>query len=179
MFIVNSNSIQYTDIPQPGLLKIIGTLFLFCTILLNIFPAAAFALDKVTFSWEANPPEDYVLGYRLYYGTSSRFGADGMPKTSFSYDYYIDFFHSERCLADGTAGDCERLDLTELKCEDLYNQTPRCTVANLPGQKYFFAMTAYNADTESGYTQELSAPFNRRALAALQAVNLLLKDRAN
>lgn len=171
---MNSNSIQYTDIPKPGLLKIIGTLLFFFTILLSVFPVGALALDKVTFSWQANPPEDYVLGYRLYYGLSSRFGDDGLPKPNFSYQYYIDFFHSERCVADGSGTNCERLDLADLQCEDLYNQTPRCTVANLPGQRYFFAMTAYNVETESGYTHELSTPFNRQALVAIQAVNLLL-----
>lgn len=175
---MNSNSIQRTGIPHPGLFKIIQTLFLLVTALLSIFPVSAHALDKVSFSWQANPPEDYVLGYRLYYGTSSRYTDDGLPKTNFSYAYYIDFFHSERCVADGTGTNCERLDLTDLRCEDLYNQTPRCTVFNLPGQKYFFAMTAYNAETESGYTQELSTPFNRKALVAIQAINLLLKVKA-
>ncbi|MHB8811318.1 MAG: hypothetical protein ACYC9M_15105 [Desulfobulbaceae bacterium] len=38
-------------------------------------------------------------------------------------------------------------------------------------------MTAYNAETESGYTQELSTPFNRQALVAIQAVNLLLSAK--
>lgn len=171
---MNPNSLQYTGIAKPGCLRVIGSLFLFFIILLNVFPAGALALDKVTFSWQANPPEDYVLGYRLYYGASSRFGADGLPKANFSYDYYIDFFHSERCIADGSGTNCERLDLTDLQCENLYNQVPRCTVFNLPGENFFFSMTAYNAEMESGYTQELSTPFNRRAMAAIQAVNLLL-----
>lgn len=174
---MNSNSKQRIGIPLKGHLKLIWHLFLLLAVLLNIFPAGAYALDKVTFSWQANPPEDYVLGYRLYYGTVSRYADDGLPKPNFSYDYYIDFFHSERCVADSSGTSCERLDLADLQCEDLYNQTPRCTVANLPGQRYFFAMTAYNAETESGYTQELSTPFNRQALVAIQAVNLLLSAK--
>ena len=175
--IVKPNPLQYTRIARPGYLRVIVSL-LFFAMLLNVFPADALALDKATFSWQANPPEDYVLGYRLYYGTVSRYRDDGLPKANFSYAYYIDFFHSERCVADGTGTNCERLDLSELRCEDLYQESPRCTVFNLPGEKYFFAMTAYNAEAESGYTQELSTPFNRKALAAIQAVNLLLKAKA-
>lgn len=148
------------------------TLFLLTTAALAIFPSSALALEKITFSWYANPPQDYVLGYRLYYGTSSRYTSEGLPKSNFSYDYYIDFTLSERCLGDGTDTHCEQLDPSALLCENLAGKTPSCTIYNLPGQDYFFAMTAYNVDAESGYTRELT-PASSGRWTVLQYVNTL------
>lgn len=135
--------------------QIILTLFLFFTALLGIFPAGVHALEQITFSWQANPPDEQVLGYRLYYGSSSRYARNGLPIPYFSYDYYIDYFNFERCLADGSDTYCEKLDFNDMQCENLLGDTPHCTIYNLPGQKYFFAMTAYNTETESDYTNEL------------------------
>lgn len=167
---------------NPGRYKSFLALFLLFTVLLNFFPVGAHALEKITFSWQANRPEDYVLGYRLYYGPSSRFTRGGVPQAHFSYDYYIDFFNSERCVADGSGTNCEKLAVTDLRCENLFSERPTCTVYNLPGQTYYFAMTAYNADTESGYTQELKAPTSRQRWTTLQYVKAMapvLKTRRN
>jgi hypothetical protein len=166
--------------PELGPSKIIGGVFLLFTVLHNIFPVGALALEKITFSWQANPPHEYVLGYRLYYGSSSRFNDNGLPIPNFSYDYYLDFNNFERCVADETGSNCEKLDFNELRCENLLNESPRCTIYNLPARYDFFAMTAYNAETESGYTYELSArELNATAnRGVVQMVNLLLlKDK--
>jgi len=170
---MNSNSTQWGRIPKPGLPQIIGPLFLLVIALLCIFPAGALALEKITFSWQANPPHEYVLGYRLYYGSSSRLASGGSLVPNFSYDYYIDFFDSERCDATGSGTNCEKLGANDMRCVNLFGEYPSCTIFNLPGQKYFFAMTAYNAETESGYTKELSI-INRGALNAVQIANALL-----
>jgi hypothetical protein len=140
--------------------------------LVTVHPISAHALKQISFSWQANPPEEYVLGYRLYYGKSSRFTSDGVPKANFSYEYYIDLFQSERCTATGSW--CEPLDTTELQCDGQQSETPRCTLFNLQDQRLFFALTAYSAETESGYTQELSTPFRPGVLNAIQIVNMLL-----
>jgi hypothetical protein len=164
---------------MPGRLQIILSLFFFVTALLGIFPAAVHALEKITFSWQANPPHEQVLGYRLYYGSSSRYTRDGVPKTNFTYEYYLDYFNFERCLADGSDTNCEKLDLNDMRCENLLGDKPSCTIYNLPGKNYFFAMTAYNAETESGYTNELSI-INRGVLTATQIANaLLFKKKEN
>ena len=176
---MNLNSIQCTEITEPGSPKIIWVFFLLFTVLHNIFPAGSLALEKITFSWQANPPQEYVLGYRLYYGESSRYYDNGLPKPNFSYDYYLDFNSFERCVAVESGSNCENLDLNELRCENLLSESPRCTIYNLPDKYDFFAMTAYNAETESGYTYELSAwefkaPAIRGAVNAIQIANLLL-----
>jgi len=51
--------------------------------------SAAQASQQVTFSWRANPQDDNVVGYRLYYGPGSRYDGDGHLKSGFSYDYYL------------------------------------------------------------------------------------------
>ncbi len=129
------------------------------------FISSVQAGDGVTFSWHANPGEDDILGYRLYYGTESRFTAGG-------YDYYIDFTSWQRCPANGDGSDCEPLPDNGVSCENLYQDYPTCTVYNLRGHLYF-AMTAYSAQEESGYTQELDY-ISPEVFAALQAVYKLL-----
>ena len=142
-------------------------------LLTNLIPVGAHALGKVTVSWQANPPQNYVLGYRLYYGTSSRYNSNGLPKANFSYQYYIDFSDFERCVAGETNPVCEKISLQEVQCENLLGENPRCTIFNLNDQQYF-AMTAYNAEGESGYTYELTSGGNRRALIAVQNISSLL-----
>jgi len=100
-----------------------------------------------------------VIGYRLYYGSESRFDFKGTLKTNFFYDYYIDFLEFKRCVADGTDIFCEDLYPDDFQCENLYGDLPQCTVNKLQGPLYF-ALTAYNAQAESGFTQELSLTVN-------------------
>ncbi len=110
--------------------------------------------EGISFSWAPNPDDDYVIGYRLYYSSESRFDSNGKPKTDFSYDYYIDLAESERCVSDGDGTDCEILELADLQCNDLYGDSPNCSINNLQ-EGLHLAMTAYNAEAESDYTQEL------------------------
>jgi hypothetical protein len=101
----------------------------------------------VSFSWQANPPEDEVIGYRLYYGTSSRHVVGG-------YEEYIDFGSQQRCPADRHGFGCIPLGTGVVTCEDLYRESPRCTVTDLSGH-LFFSMTAYNATSEGEYSTEV------------------------
>ena len=151
-----------------------NTLACFCRKIAHV-SAAAFLLvaffispvqagDGVTVSWHASPVEDEIVGYRLYYGAESRFTAGG-------YDYYIDFTSWEYCPANGDGVGCEPLDDT-VSCENLYQDYPTCTVRDLRGHLYL-AMTAYSAQEESGYTQELDY-ISPEVFAALQAVYQLL-----
>jgi len=139
----------------------------------------AHAVEYASFSWLANPPEDNVIGYRLYYGSASRFNSNLTLKADFSYDYYIDFAESKRCVDDGTDANCQDLHPDDFQCENLYGDAPLCSVKKLQGLQ-FFAMTAYNAQAESDFTPELSVrydgadPWN---IAVLSAINTLLLEK--
>ncbi len=144
-----------------------------CFLLAAFFVSAdlspAQAAEGITFSWRANPVEDEVVGYRLYYGQESRL-------TGGQYERYIDFTSSESCLADTIGYGCEPLAADAVSCEDLFRETPKCTVNGLPGGLYF-AMTAYNAQAESDYTHELQSTSNSvspQKLAVLQQVYKLI-----
>ena len=151
-------------------------IFLFFVIMSGNLVQASVA-SSVTFSWQANPPEDYVIGYRLYYGANSRFDSSGKLKSNFSYDYYIDFSDLKRRYAGDNFTSCEMLKPEELQCENLYESVPRCNVTNLNGNLNF-SLTAYNAQAESSYTPELNLTVNPEGLAAVQAVikTLLLNN---
>ena len=129
----------------------------------NVSPVQAG--EGVSFSWHANPIEDEVIGYRLYYGEESRFAAG-------NYDYYIDFTSWQRCPAGRGGLGCEPLPGDTVTCQDLFRETPQCTVHDLQGRLYF-AMTAYNTQAESDYTQELKF-ISPDVFVALQAVYSLL-----
>jgi len=147
--------------------------------LLSTSSAYAHGVEYASFSWQANPPEDNVIGYRLYYASESRFNPNQTLKTDFSYDYYIDFAESKRCVDDGTETDCQDLSDDDFQCNNLYGDTPLCTIYQLKGVQYF-AMTAYNAQVESGFTQELSVRFagaGPREIGALSAINTLLEEK--
>lgn len=169
---MNLISLHRSGTSRTGLTGRACALLLLACVTLALAPARAHALTKVTFSWQGNPPGDFVLGYRLYYGGSSRFNPDGQLKSNFSYDYYIDFNRSERCLASKPDLGCDHLNNSELSCENLTGDLPICTVYNLPGQSYYFAMTAYNTDVESGYTRELT-PAHSGRWSVLQYVSTL------
>ena len=141
-----------------------------CILLVAFFVSAdlspAQAAKGITFSWGANPVEDEIVGYRLYYGPESRF-------TGAHYKYYIDFTSMESCPADTNGYGCDPLPADAVSCEDLFRETPKCTINGLPGGLYF-AMTAYNAQAESDYTRELNSA-SPQNFAFLPAVyNLLL-----
>jgi len=108
---------------------------------------------SVTFTWQANPTEENVVGYRLYYGPISRLDSSGRNKLQFSYEYCIDFTEYQRCRGKNYAN-CEDLGTDVLECTGLYHTTPECTLSQLTGRNYF-ALTAYNNLGESAYTQEL------------------------
>ncbi len=146
---------------------------------LGIHCADASSSSKVTFKWKANPPQEFVAGYRLYYGTQSRLKSNGAPKNNFSYTYCIDFTEQVRCQGPDFTS-CKQLSAAELQCENLFSENPKCTVANLNGELYF-AMTAYTNSAESSYTYELKSKFDalpkqadHDALVAIRM--LLLKD---
>jgi len=146
-------------------------------VVLNVGSVAAGVPGSMTFSWQANPDNENVIGYRLYYGAYSRFYANGVPKQNFSYDHYIDFTDQLRCNPWDLADSCELLTLEELQCINLYGQVPKCTVSKLHGD-LFFALTAYNAQAESDYTPELKVRVNPAGLAAAQqALNALLLQK--
>ncbi|HFQ90719.1 MAG TPA: hypothetical protein ENK27_11660 [Desulfobulbus sp.] len=145
-----------SDLPLPDGLSVFSCFLVLVLFLVSGSLTGALAAGQVTFSWRANPPEDHVLGYRLYYGTRSRFDSTGHPRPGFHYDSFIDFTESERC--DGSdPQSCEALSAGEVVCENLWGDTPRCTVSGLTGPLYV-AMTAYNAQMESDYTHELYLP---------------------
>lgn len=168
---MNQNIFSGTIKPVSFLYARILT-FLFILVVLNAGLAEAKLLKDVAFKWRANPPGDHVIGYRLYYGGTSRFKSNG------KYDYYIDFATQKRCVVTNTGTtSCKFLSSNELKCNNLYGNNPKCTVSNLHGHLYF-ALTAYNAQVESGYTRELKLTVNPKNLAAVQnaITTILLKD---
>lgn len=140
-----------------------GTVFLFFFCLLcwggmSVGVSTARAVDHAIFSWRANPQGDNVLGYRLYYGTKSRLDSAGHVKSGFSYAYYLDFARSQRCRLTASGPVCEPYNSSDVSCEGLYGETPKCTLHGLSGWKYF-TMTAYNSEAESDYTAELKSFF--------------------
>lgn len=138
-------------------------------LLVIIFLSPVQAAKGITFSWSANPVEDEVVGYRLYYGKDSRF-------TGGNYDRYIDFTSLESCPADTNGYGCEPLAANAVSCEDLFRESPKCTVNGLSGGLYF-AMTAYTSQEESDYTNELKSDDNSapsQKVAVLQQIYSLL-----
>jgi len=152
--------------------------FLFVVLIFVIFalfgkePVKAAAADNLTFQWQANPTEENVTGYRLYYGPQSRYDSDGSLRENFSYPQYIDFSEQIRCS--GTEyNDCETLDSQDLQCEGLYSETPRCTVYGLRGT-LFLTMTAYTNIAESGFTAELESATPIQLQTVVQIIDMLL-----
>ncbi len=137
-----------------------GLICLLCSFFVIGGPFSALAADQVSFSWRANPQSDNVIGYRLYYGPESRFAAGGVTKSGFNYTYYLDFTDSQRCRLTDSGPVCETYSDSDVYCEGLYGETPKCTLYNLEG-KYYFTMTAYNAQAESDYTTELKGYFGK------------------
>lgn len=131
--------------------------FILCATFFLIFTSyrqSVAATDgSVTFTWKANPPEENVTGYRLYYGPNSRFFYNGLKKHDFSYKYCINFATSQRCSGENYTN-CKDLGSEILKCNGLYRTTPECTLSKLSGINYF-SLTAYNNLGESAYTKEL------------------------
>ncbi len=109
--------------------------------------------SDITFKWKANPSDENIVGYKLYYGNKSRFNANGSEKASFQYDYCIDFAELVRCSGTNYSS-CVDLGIAQLDCENLYTATPKCTLKNLKGNNYF-TLTAYNNQKESGFSDEL------------------------
>jgi hypothetical protein len=153
--------------------------FLLFAVFLHAGPADAYTKGRASFQWKANPAQETVAGYRLYYGTKSRFDAAGKPKSNFAYDYYIDLAESVRCNNLSYSNDCEYLAPNELSCKGLDSGSPSCSLANLQGTLHF-AMTAFNASKESGYTKEFKiAPTGQQPQpqkkSLLPAIQLLLR----
>lgn len=118
----------------------------------NGYSNRAFAAD-VSFCWHPNSVYENVLGYRLYYGSSSRFQSNGSLKSNFSYDYYIDFNFAQKCSI--ATNICTPLTSKDYSCSDLGSSSPLCTVHNLSGTNYF-TLTAYNMFGMSPYSQEIA-----------------------
>lgn len=141
-----------------------------CFLLVTLFVFADYspaqAAKGITFSWRANPVEDEVVGYRLYYGSKSRF-------TSGKYERYIDFTSSKSCPAGTNGYGCEPLTANAVSCNDLFRETPKCTVKVQSGD-WYFAMTAYNGHAESNFTHELSTVSPQKYAFLRQVYHLLL-----
>jgi len=137
-------------------LKLLNWLFIFVLFAFGLYAGFANAYDNGTtdFVWQANPPEENVTGYRLYYGSESRFDANNNPKSDFSYDYYIDLSSSIRCNNLSYDNDCEYLAQNEISCNGLETGSPSCTLSYLEGVLHL-AMTAYTSSDESSYTHEI------------------------
>jgi len=136
--------------------------------------ACAAPLGGATFQWQANQAEEYVTGYRLYYGPQSRFKSDGTLKVNFSYPQYIDLTEMTRCSGSDYSS-CEILSSTDLQCINYSSATPSCTVNNLNGTLYF-AMTAYSNTAESGYTQEIKFSNSADSKNLIPIINMLLLE---
>ena len=136
---------------------LLGFIFLFLPAVFCV--PNGYAVDHATFSWRANPQDDAVIGYRLYYGSSSRYDNSGRLKSNFKYDVYIDFAEEEVCHFTASSPVCTPYEDSLVSCEDLGGEHPRCTLHKLNGWK-FFTMTAYNTQAESSYTTELKAYFD-------------------
>jgi len=153
--------------------------FLFCILCwggISVGVSTVRAEGQATFSWRANPQDDNVLGYRLYYGPSSRLDSGGHAKSGFSYAYYLDFAQSQRCRITKSDPVCETYSASEVDCEGLSGERPKCTLHGLGGWRYF-TMTAYNAQAESGYTTELKSFFGAASpeiVANLHAIYTIL-----
>ena len=131
------------------------------------------AASSVTFSWLANPSDENVLGYHLYYCTQSRFNTDNSAKQNFAYSHVIDLNNGILCRGPQYS-DCENLDAGELQCDNLYGESPTCTLSGLEGNLHF-AMTAYSSSAESEYTSELKWTDAQKE-AFITMINMLLLD---
>ncbi len=132
-------------------------------------PVIAATGKNVSFQWQSNPTSENVVGYKLYYGKNSRFYVSGNQKPSFKYEYCVDFTERTRCSG-ANYSNCEDLGPAKLYCENLYTQTPKCTLKNIYGNNYF-ALTAYNNNMESGFTHELKM-INAVSLSAVYEILL-------
>lgn len=145
--------------------RVSAKVFLFAVFSYFTSFSSAWAL---TFYWTANPVDEYVFGYRLYYGAESRYdwGEEGISlKSDFSYDFFVDPFFGKQCPA-GTVdySDCVDLDPDAMSCipsprDWLGSQGEiQCTMnGDLPNQVYYSSIRAYNINGEEGdFSQELS-----------------------
>src|SRR6056297_1139570 len=109
-------------------LKLLNWLFIFVLFVFGLYAgfANAYTDGTIEFAWQANPPEENVTGYRLYYDSESRFDSNNNLKSGFSYNYYIDLSESMRCSYDNG---CENLAQNELSCNGLETSSPRCTLS--------------------------------------------------
>ncbi len=148
-----------------------AVLFLLCSFVFcgTIGVPVVQASEPLTFSWRASPTDDNIIGYRLYYGSSSRFAYGGKLKSGFSYTYYLDFVHSQRCRTTVSGPVCEQYKDNEVRCEGLNTERPKCTLYGMGGYKYF-TMTAYNSQMESNYTKELESYFGATSPAVVGAL---------
>lgn len=145
-------------------------------LLVTFFAATTQAAEPLTFSWLANPADDYIVGYKLYYGSDSRYDANGQLIADFVYDGYYDFGTMERCTIEGDQVFCRYFDQEDADCQDLFGEQPTCTITQQSDQEYF-TLTAYNSESESDYTVELYSslgPDKKVMVGLLMAYRTLL-----
>ena len=183
IFLMNKHFFSLNPQWRKGLFFFFFTGLLCCVVIGGGFSSAN-AADQVTISWRANPQNDNVLGYRIYFGAESRFDGSGLVKAGFSYTYYLDLSESKLCLQTESGPVCEPFTEDDVDCTGLFSETPRCTLYNLDEGRTYFAMTAYSAQAESDYTHELTGfyrstvtqPSFIQEVALLQQVYTILLD---
>ena len=128
-------------------------------VLVNILSAVIFSSsfasenNGTTFEWRPNPSNEKIIGYRLYYGNTSRYNSKGNLKSKFKYDSYIDFSSGKLC-AGNNFKKCKDMTSSDFKCSKDITGKTKCTIFNIKGNKYF-SLTAYNFIKESNYSKEI------------------------
>lgn len=142
--------------------------------LLNAGKANASQDATLTFNWQANSAAEGVEGYRLYYGSKSRYNNNGSLKKDFDYDYFVDFNDGLECSGTNFSS-CRTLKNDELNCKNLSKASPSCILTKVDPECYF-SLTAYNYHSESGYTQELKGKSQQLAAQSsiLQLINHII-----
>ena len=140
-----------------------------------LFYSSASASNTIPFAWTPNPPSENVTGYRLYYGTKSRFDIGGNEKLNFAYDHYIDFGTSMHCSG-LNYDNCTILSSADFNCNYDSGPIATCTITD-PGGINYYSLKAYNDYEFSGFSAELSHPdYNPSSLQSMFQLLLLSEN---
>ena len=133
---------------KGGEMRSLWTFAVACAAIIFCSAKLVFPMD-VTLAWDANTESD-IAGYKIYYDTDS-----GPPY-------------------DGTGADLgdSPIDVPLSMDEDPDPSTFQYTLLNLPGETYYFAVTAYDSETpfnESGYSNEASNDTTPPVISSVRA----------